>query len=139
MKNSLLIAVLLLLSSSISLYAGTKISSANPKVTHKAIDNYLVGANSDNEGVKLSCAYFMGEYKITEGVIPLMKILHDGKTEETRIIAALALTKIGTPMALYAVKEASRLDNSERVRRLCRGFYDSSLLNGVNSKLEAAL
>jgi len=139
MKNLLIIAVLFLLSASVCLYAGTKVSSANSLITNKAIDNYIAGINSGNDGVELSCAYFMGEYKITEGVIPLMKILHDGKTEEARIIAALALTKIGTPMALYAVKEASRLDDSERVRRLCKGFYDSYLLNAGNNKLEAAL
>lgn len=139
MKNSLIITVLFLLFSSISLFAESNLGSANSLITKKVVDNYMIGINSDNEGVKLSCAYFMGEYNIDEGVIPLMKILNNGETEEARIIAALSLIKIKTPIAVYSVKEAAKLDDSERVRRICRGFYDSLNLNEENNDLEAVL
>ena len=136
MKNLFIIAVFFLLFSSISLYAESSLGSANSLITAEVIDNYMLGINSGNEGVKLSSAYLMGEYKITDGVIPLMKILHNGETEEARIIAALSLIKIGTPMAVYSVKEAAKLDDSERVRRICKVFYDNFMTNEVHNIYE---
>lgn len=136
MKNLFIIAVFFLLFSSISLYAESNLGSANSLITAEVIDNYMLGINSGNEGVKLSSAYLMGEYKITDGVIPLMKILHNGETEEARIIAALSLIKIGTPMAVYSVKEAAKLDDSERVRRICKVFYDNFMTNEVHNIYE---
>ncbi len=136
MKSLFIIAVFFLLFSSISLYAESNLGSANSLITAEVIDNYLLGINSGNEGVKLSCAYLMGEYKITDGVIPLMKILHNGESEEARIIAALSLIKIGTPMAVYSVKEAAKLDDSERVRRVCKVFYDNFMTIEVHNIYE---
>ena len=136
MKSLFIIAVFFLLFSSISLYAESSLGSANSLITAEVIDNYLLGINSENEGVKLSSAYLMGEYKITDGVIPLMKILHNGETEEARIIAALSLIKIGTPMSVYSVKEAAKLDDSERVRRICKAFYDNFMTIEVHNTYE---
>jgi len=94
-------------------------------LTKEAVSNYLVGINSDNEGLRISCAYYLGEYKVEEAIIPLMKMLNSEKNEDARIIAALSLAKIGTGKAIYAVKQASVLDSSERVRTLCARFYSS--------------
>ncbi len=95
------------------------------KLSQEAVHNYLNDLNSDNLGVRVSAAYFMGEYKVEEAVIPLMKMLNSENTEEARIIAALSLTKIGTGKAIYAVKQSAFLDDSQRVRNLCTIFYNS--------------
>lgn len=124
-KNIVILTVSLLLLGTISIFAqGTNSNKILP-LSNEAIDNYLVGIQSDNFGVRVSCAYFLGEYNVSEGIIPLMKMLHNEKSEAARIIAALSLTKIGSDKAVFAVKQAARFDESERVRNLCAKFYNS--------------
>jgi HEAT repeat protein len=85
--------------------------------------NLLIGLASDNLGLRASCAYMLGEIGSTKAVIPLMAMLHCEGCEGARIMAGLSLYKIGTPMSIYAVKQAARFDDSERVRKACGRFY----------------
>jgi HEAT repeats len=105
--------------------------SAKPKVKAKITDNTVAslmeGLNSENLGLKSSSAYMIGELQLSKAVIPLMKILHQEKNEEMRIAAALALYKIGSPIAIQAVKQSIRFDDSERVSKLCANFYSEYL------------
>lgn len=89
----------------------------------KIVDNLLVGLESDNEGLKLSSTFHLGEFKAYKSVIALMRILHDDANENARITAALALIKIGDARGVFQVKRASFFDESERVRRMCQKFY----------------
>ena len=49
--------------------------------------------------------------------------MRDDENEEARIAAALSLYKLGTPLAMNAIRQAIRFDNSERVKKLCSRFY----------------
>jgi len=104
---------------------------ANPKTTTQIRDNtvesLIIGLNSDNIGLQSSSAYMIGELQLSQAVIPLLRILHNEKNEELRIAAALALYKIGSPIAINAVKQAVRFDDSERVSKLCANFYSEYL------------
>lgn len=91
------------------------------------IQNLLNGVNSENQGLKLSSGYFLGELKSDEAVIPLLAILKNSENDEERIMAALSLSKIGDSRGIYAVKQASKFDASERVRKLCSLFYQDYL------------
>ncbi len=124
-KHVVILAVSLLLLGTISIFAQGTNSNGNLPLSQEAIDNYIVGVQSDNLGLKVSCAYFLGEYKVSEAIIPLMKILHSDKSDVARIVAALSLTKIGSDKSVFAVKQAARFDESERVRSLCAKFYNS--------------
>lgn len=102
----------------------------NPSPTKKknfnrtvVIQNLLNGVNSENQGLKLSSGYFLGELKSDEAVIPLLSILKNSENDEERIMAALSLSKIGDGRGIYAVKQAIKFDKSERVRKLCSLFY----------------
>lgn len=55
-----------------------------------------------------------------------MKILNDHKKDRVRIMAALALTNIGTGKSLYAVKQNSYLDDNESVRKFCSKFFSAA-------------
>jgi hypothetical protein len=88
-----------------------------------AIKNLLIGVNSDNQGLKLSSGYYLGELKSDEAVISLMNILKNSENSEERIMAALSLSKIGDARGIYVVKQAIKFDESERVRKLCSLFY----------------
>ncbi len=90
-----------------------------------AIENLLIGLDSDNIGLTSSSAFYLGELNSTEAVIPLMKILRNAEQEELRISAALALFKIGDARGIYAVKRAIIFDKSERVSNMCEKFYNA--------------
>jgi hypothetical protein len=95
-------------------------------------ENLLNGLTSENYGLRTSTAYFLGEYKSSKSVVPLMKMLHSEKDESGRILAALALIKIGDSRGVYAVKQAAKFDDSKRVQRLCKIFYNAYLHGEVN-------
>ena len=73
----------------------------------------------------------IGELQLSQAVIPLLRILHNEENEELRIAAALALYKIGSPIAINAVKQAIRFDDSERVSKLCANFYNEYRRNKI--------
>ncbi len=122
MKNlrSVLVLMLLVLSS-VTLVASD--NNANDKIEQ----NLLVGLNSDNLGLKTSSAYLLGDFGTGKSLIPLMKVLRNGETEEARISAAVALIKMNTAQSVFAVKQSGMFDESQRVRRLCIMFYQQSL------------
>ncbi len=97
-----------------------KIKSDQSSSTIKSL---LLGLNSQNLGLRTSSAFMVGELKIENAVIPLMKILRSDEIEEAKLSAALALYKLGTPMSINALYQASKFDESKRVRKICLGFY----------------
>jgi len=97
------------------------------KIKDSAVESLIMGVNSDNFGLRTSAAYMLGELKCEKGVIPLMRMLKSEEREDARIVAALALLKIGNAKGIFAIKQAIKFDDSERVRRLCANFYHSFL------------
>ena len=113
--------------------SSTSIFASNPSekdklvVSQNTIQSLINGIESDNTGLKTSSAYMIGELKITSAVIPLMAVMRNDDCEEARIAAALSLYKIGTPLAMNAVRQAIRFDKSDRVKRMCLKFYNDYL------------
>jgi HEAT repeats len=129
MKLALTILLALILNAAaFGLMGGTNESTVN----ESTVKSLLVGLKSENLGLKTGSAYMIGELKLTEAIIPLMKLLREDESEKVRISAALALYKIGTPMSIYAVKQASKYDSSERVVKLAYGFYNEFLRNKMS-------
>jgi hypothetical protein len=96
-----------------------------PKATKDlVVTNLMNGLASGNRGLRESAAFMLGEEKATKAVVPLMRMLRDGDEESSRIIAALSLCRIGDPRGAYAVKQAAKFDESEKVRTLCAWFYN---------------
>ena len=104
------------------LFAKDRISSDNFKVIE---DNLLLGLASENTGLKISCAYFLGEMKSNRAINDLLSMLKSSEVEEERIIAALSLTKIESEQSIFAVKQRIKFDDSKRVQRLCELFYNN--------------
>lgn len=90
----------------------------------KAVPNLLVAIQSDNAGLRESAAFLLGEFKCTKAVIPLMEMLKSNSRESTRIVAALALCRIGDSRGVFAVKRAVTFDDSPKVRSLCAWYYN---------------
>ena len=87
--------------------------------------NLLAGIKSDNTGLQTSCAYFLGEMKSDRAMIPLLKLVTNGETEEARIIAALSLYKIKSKIGMYRLKQLSETyEESEIVRKVFDRLYE---------------
>ena len=109
----------------ISIFAKIQVASQSEKQQERTIQSLLIGIKSENLGLKSSCAYMLGELKISQAVIPLMKILKDPNNEELKIAAALALYKIEDGRGIYAIKKSIQFEQNERVRKICDLFYRS--------------
>lgn len=130
-KFTIIILLVLFLISSSTVFAGPKIKN---QITENTIQTLIIGLESDNVGLKSSSAYMIGELQITEGIIPLLRMLHNENNEDLRIAAALALYKIGSPTSIYAVKQAIRFDESKRVSKHCADFYQEYQKNKLNDE-----
>jgi len=98
------------------------------KLTYDKIEaNLLVGLKSDNFGLSVSSAFMLGEIKSEEAIIPLTRMLRDGKDERGRIVAAIALIKIGSERSTYVVKQGIQFNDSEKVRKMCDHLYNAHL------------
>lgn len=119
-----IVMMIALVGATFSSYAANPLPSVKKSNTEIIEQNLLVGLASDNDGLRTSAAYYLGEMKSQKAVLPLMKLLHSpDASEEARINAAISLYKIGDARGMYAVKENSRFDESDKVRRLCDVFY----------------
>ncbi len=90
---------------------------------HQVEQNLLAGINSGNIGLQTSSAYFLGEMKSDRAVIPLLRLVQNGETEEARIIAALSLYKIESKIGMYRLKYLAETDESELARRVFGRIY----------------
>ena len=118
-----IVAVLFLIASIVS---AQNTEYQTEKCSYDLIErNYLEGLNSDNCGLRVSCAYFLGEMKSGKAVIPLMNLLNVCPKDEIRLIAALSLIKIGDQRGIFLVKRQSEFCDNERVRLMCERFYNS--------------
>jgi len=112
------------------LFTVTTLTSAasfeSPKLQFKyniVESNLLIGAKSENFGLRVDCAYKLGELKSKKAVNCLIKMLRSADTEEEQIMAALSLRKIENARGLYALKRAGKFAESDRVKRMCKIFY----------------
>ncbi|MFC2119759.1 hypothetical protein ACFLQ4_01675 [Bacteroidota bacterium] len=90
---------------------------------HQVEQNLLAGIKSGNVGLETSSAYFLGEMKSDLALIPLLRLVTNGETEETRIIAALSLYKIGSKIGMYRLKYLAETDESDLVRHVFARIY----------------
>ena len=120
---SLLFAALLIFVTSVNAQG---ISPDDPvvKAKYTTIESNLIeGLKSDNEGLKISCAYYLGELKSEKAVNPLMAILRCDDCYGARIVSALSLIKIDNPQGVYMVKRTAEFNDSENVRKMSEKFY----------------
>ena len=97
-------------------------------------DNMLKGIKSDNTGLQTSSAYFLGEMKSDRAMIPLLRLVTNGETEEARIIAALSLYKIESKIGMYRLKYLAESDGSELARNVFDRLYKVYAVNGYSFK-----
>ncbi len=115
----------------LSIFVTSTFAGPNPNTRETIEQNYIEGINSDNTGLKVSSAYFLGEMKSDKAVIPLMKILREDNCDGARLAAALALIKIGDARGVYLVKRSIDFNDCEKVRKMARHLYSAYLTGGT--------
>lgn len=113
-------------------------ASPNSSEMEACFETLQQGLTSENLGVQAGCAYMVGELCCQRSVVCLLKLLRSSPSEELRILAALSLYKIGDSRGIYAIKQAIRFDESERVSRLCEKFYRAYLQDNFASEMLVA-
>jgi hypothetical protein len=84
----------------------------------------------DNCQTKESAIFDLGELRSEKAVIPLLDVLHRDGDESSRVVAALALCRIGDARGTFAVRRAATFDRSEKVRTLAAWFYNTYVKEG---------
>ncbi|HSW54905.1 MAG TPA: hypothetical protein VLH59_07435 [Ignavibacteriaceae bacterium] len=96
------------------------------------VDNLTVGIESDNAGLHTSAALVMYDLinksylessDASKAMIPLLKLLNEGKTDEERIAAAVALYQLGNPIGIYRLRGVAVFDDNEKVATVCKNLY----------------
>ncbi len=98
------------------------------------VDNLTMGIKSDNSGLHTSAALVIYELinesylesgDASKAMIPLLKLLKNGITEEERIAAAMALFQLGNPIGIYQLRGVAVFDDNEKVATICKNLYYS--------------
>ncbi len=129
MKKSILIMFL-------AITAITFAQSKNSSQYSVIENNLLKGINSDNQGLKLSSAYFLGEIKSDKAIIPLLEILHSSEECCAKQVAALALYKINSARGMFAIKQAVKFEKHPQTKKICRILYNQHLLREQKGEVE---
>ena len=129
-KSIVLLASLLVVAYAIPVSAQESVLSPN---ANKALieDNLLAGMAFDNLGLQRSCAFMLGKIQSNRAVVPLMAVLHNNTDEKLRIAAAWALCKINDARGTYAVKMATKYDESTKVQATCAWYYENLVKQGT--------
>jgi hypothetical protein len=96
------------------------------------VDNLTIGIRSDNTGLHTSAALIMCDLihdsyltknDASKAMIPLLKLLKDGKTDDERIAAAVALYQLGNPIGIYQLRGVGVFDDNQKVATICKNLY----------------
>ncbi len=98
------------------------------------VDNLIVGIKSENTGLHTSAALvmytlisesYLESDDASEAMIPLLKLLKNGNTDEERVAAAMALFQLGNPIGIYQLRGVAVFDDNEKVATICKNLYYS--------------
>ena len=128
MKSTLAVGVALL--SAALAYAGPGDVSRPAPDLELTEAKLLDDVHCDNCQTKANAMFDLGELRSGKAVIPLMDVLHSDADETSRIVAALALCRIGDSRGTFAVKRAATFDGSEKVRTRAAWFYNTYVKEG---------
>jgi len=96
------------------------------------VDNLTVAIVSENPGLHTSGALVLSDLIIesylegsdaSKAMIPLLQLLKNGKTDEERIAAAVALYQLGNAIGIYQLRGVAVFDDNEKVATVCKNLY----------------
>ena len=94
------------------------------KPNEKEAKILIAGISSPNLGISRACIYYSGKYKVAQSVNTLVDILEDSSRDNyTRTLAAFALSRIGDPEGLQAIKEVTVDDKDSKLKIVCEMLF----------------
>lgn len=97
-------------------------SFANEKY---AYHQYLLKSLDDeNVGRRASAAMLLGDNRVNEAIVPLMKMLKTEKDFRVRIIAAVSLFKVGDNSIVPQLKKAYKKEKNKTVKHVLGGVIN---------------
>ena len=119
-------------------FGSSELRKSSKKFPRITIESLIVGLNSDNKGVIIGCAMIAGDYKITETVEHLAKILNSDLSYDVKTAAVFALYQIQNKEALIALKNACVKNNCPYLKQAAEVFLNHYLISNPteNVKLE---
>jgi hypothetical protein len=97
-----------------------------------AVDNITMAIVSGNTVLHTSGALLLSDLiresylessDASKVMIPLLKFLENGKTDQERIAAAVALYQLGNEVGIYRLRGVAIFDSNEKVAEVCRNLY----------------
>jgi len=128
MKTLLTVFLTLLVVNSLS----AQVTEFTAEKKSAIVDNLTVGVQSENAGLHTSAALVMFDLinesylqssEASKAMVPLLKLLNEGKTNEERIAAAIALYQLGNPIGIYRLRGVAVFDENEKVATVCKNLY----------------
>jgi hypothetical protein len=87
------------------------------RITYEQSENNLfIGLNSDNLGLRISCAYMLGEIKSKNAVPELTSFIDKVDNDKARLTAILALLKIASSESNVVLNQN---DSNIEISQLC--------------------
>ncbi len=136
MKTQYTFVVMLLMSLILSEVAFCSDNTRNnPKFSKNNIESLIMGLNSENKGVVIGCAILAGDYRVTEAVEPLAKILNSNLSFDVKTAAVYALYQIQTRDALATLKNACTNNNCQFLKLSAQVFLNHYLIINSNKNI----
>lgn len=137
MKTSIIMLFVVLLIPTLS----AQVNDLPAEKKSAAVDNLTMGIESNNTGLKTSAALvlfdlieetYLKKEDATKALIPLLTMLENGKSDEERIAAAVALFQLGNAVGIYHLRGVAVFDENKKVANICKNLYYSyHKLNGT--------
>lgn len=100
---------------------------------HKyALQNLVMGIQSENVGVRESSIYFAGQYRFIDTEDALIKQLRVEKNCDIKVLIGLALFRMSSEKGMNELQRLASIDENPRVRRMSSAIYKEYLVNNSN-------
>ncbi len=97
-----------------------------------ALQNLVMGIQSENEGVRESSIYFAGQYRFIDTEDVLIKQLKVEKESDIKVLIGLALFRMNSEKGMSELQRLASIDKNPRVRRMSYAIYNEYLVNNSN-------
>lgn len=130
----ILVAVLFFLLVSNSFGQNQKITDLSK---HKyALQNLIMGIQSENDGVRESSIYLAGQYRFIDTEDALIKQLKVERRSDIKVLIGLALFRMNSEKGMNELQQAALRDKDQHVKSMSQAIYNEYLV--INSHKTAA-
>ncbi|MDP2363166.1 MAG: hypothetical protein Q8M94_05290 [Ignavibacteria bacterium] len=97
-----------------------------------ALQNLVMGIQSENEGVRESSIHFAGMYRFIDTEDALINQLKVEKKSDIKVLIGLALFRMNSEKGMNELQRLATKDENPRVRRMSQAIYNEYLVNNSN-------